>query len=299
VRADLTSATLKRITADPDHPALGALCGRSALSGFRRLVDETMPGERESGSVRFQLLDDLPVALLLSGRVPRLAGVSLRRRDPARSAVDICAGWAAGGTLLAGLTDLGPPIHIGPVAPAVERADDPLGWHEHGPLAPDATRRRRRIDVWMDGEVAQVECFFRDSHADGRGAETVVHEYTVRAAVDPATMRFAGCDADPGPLPYPECPAAAASARRLEGTPVRGSRRAVLDTLVGPSTCTHLNDALRSLEDVATLVRAVRQEVEGRGDRAQNDSNVGNASGIRAPRIDPVAGGGSTTRSVP
>ena len=110
----------------------------------------------------------------------------------------------------AAFTDFGPPFNIGPVADAIESEADRLGWHEHDPLPPNSTRRRRRLDVWRDGARAVAEGFFRDSHVDANGVETVVHEYTVRATVDPVTLAMTECDATPGPLPYPECPGAAA-----------------------------------------------------------------------------------------
>jgi len=216
-----------------------------------------MPNERVSGSVRYQLLDDLPTALMLSGRVLRAEGLGLNM-NPSQLPIDICAGWATGSTLLAGLTEKGPPLHLGPVAPPLKPADDILGWHQFGSLEPNATRRHRRLDIWEDGQAGHVEGFFRDSFADADGAETVVHEYTVHALVDPGTSRFITCAADAGPLPYPECPSAVASAQRLDGLSVGGLRRSVRDDFVGPSTCTHLNDTLRSLEDVGALLRLLR-----------------------------------------
>ncbi|MGF7234353.1 MAG: DUF2889 domain-containing protein, partial [Frankia sp.] len=100
-----------------------------------------------------------------------------------------------------------------------------------------------------------VDAFFRDSHVDGGGLETVVHEYSVAATIDPATMRFTDCQATIGVLPWQECPGAVGSARRLVGTPVEGLRTSIRESFVGTSTCTHLNDTLRALEDVGDLVR--------------------------------------------
>jgi Protein of unknown function (DUF2889) len=257
VRAQFASGIIDWITVDPPHFELAALRGVNALRGFRALVDKAMPAERDCGSVRYQLLDDLPTALMLSGRALRAAGLGLNI-DSRRLPIDICAGWAAGSTLLAGLTDQGPPLHVGPVAPAVTPNDDALAWHDLDTLSPHSTRRSRRLDIWEDG-VVQVDCFFRDSFADADGVETVVHQYTVRGTVDPATSRFVSCAADAGPLPYPECPAAAASARRLEGRTVDGLRRVVRVDFVGPSTCTHLNDTLRSLQDVGGLLHGLRE----------------------------------------
>jgi hypothetical protein len=254
----LPNRTVTRITADPPHPGVGKLVGVSASAGFRQAVDEAMPGERVSRSVRFQLLDDLPTALLVSGYALQAGAAKIRRKGPMLQHPDMCAGWVSGGTMLSGMSEEGrPPPHRGPVAPVVEAGDDPLGWHQMDVLPVHGMRRRRRLDVWLEDGVGQVECFFRDSHVDVEGVETVLHEYTVHATVDPSTSRFASCEADVGALPWPECPNAAASAGRLGGAPVEGLRRWVRDTFVGISTCTHLNDTLRSLEDVGALLTAV------------------------------------------
>jgi hypothetical protein len=143
------------------------------------------------------------------------------------------------------------------VAPPVQSGSDPAGWHAFDPLPPHGMRRHRRLDVWLEGESAMVECFFRDSHMSGDRVETVVHEYTVRAAFDLVSRRFISSAADIGALPWPECPAAAASAARLAGAPAEGLRGWVRDTFTGPTTCTHLNDTLRSLEDVTALIELV------------------------------------------
>jgi hypothetical protein len=248
-----------RITARPPDARLEQLVGVPTSSGFRRAVMTEMPGEERSRSVRFQLLDDLPTALLVSGYAVHTAGVSPRgpgKRGIKVQQADVCAGWAVGGALLDSLDDDGlPPSREGSPAPAVEPADDPLAWHNMDPLPAHAMRRRRRLDVWSEDGVEQVESWFRDSHMGADGVETVVHEYTVRATVDRETMRFLACEAGVGSLPWPECPQAAASASRLVGAPVEGLRRWVRQTFVGPTTCTHLNDTLRSLEDVGALFR--------------------------------------------
>jgi hypothetical protein len=175
--------------------------------------------------------------------------------------VDMCSGWVDGGVMVSGLRNGILPYFEGTLAPSIEdsgsREGDPLGWHAHGPLPPHAMRRRRRIDVWRDDDLAHVEAFFRDSHAASDGVERVVHEYTVRAAVDMRTRSFCMCNADFGSLPWPECPGALASAGRLVGVSIDGLRRRVRDELTGVGTCTHLNDTLRALEDVGALAAAL------------------------------------------
>src|SRR5215472_6368372 len=65
--ADFPGGVLTSISADPADDRLQALAGTRASSGFRRRVEQALPGERESGSVYYQILDDLPTALLVSG----------------------------------------------------------------------------------------------------------------------------------------------------------------------------------------------------------------------------------------
>src|ERR1700720_543268 len=49
---------------------------------------------------------------------------------------------------------------------------------------------------------------------------------------------------EPRVLPYPECPWAADSARRLEGMNVADLPALVKEQFTGTSTCTHLNDPI-------------------------------------------------------
>jgi hypothetical protein len=247
------------VSVEPSAQAIDQLVGARASAGFREAVDRALPGERTTGSLRFQLLDDLPTATLVSGYALGAGGLRPKKGTiRVLQHPDLCAGWAVGGTLLQEIDQHHHvPVVTGPEAPDLQLADDPLGWHETGELTAHGMRRRRLLDVWWEHDEVAVEGFFRDSHLDPEGLETVIHEYTVRAAVDPADMRFTACDASIGALPWVECPAAAASAGRLAGAPVDGLRRWVRETFVGPTTCTHLNDTLRSLEDIGALLAAL------------------------------------------
>jgi hypothetical protein len=145
-----------------------------------------------------------------------------------------------------------PPVVTGPQAPPLTTGDR-LGWHETVPLPPHAMRRSRRMDV-TPGPLAHVDVLFRDSHVDEDGTEAIVHEYTVAVTVDTHDGIIASCSATPRVLPWVECPAAALSSGRLAGLPVAGLRRHVRDAFQGTGTCTHLNDTLRSLEDIPALL---------------------------------------------
>jgi hypothetical protein len=287
---------LAELSTTPDRPALQALLGQRVSSGFRAAVTTADPGLSAEDGLLNLLLDDFPVATLVSGHAVAagLAGAGrtalslaeatgqplaeatgqpladltakpgsafslaqphglapLSARPPFRR--NLCAGFADGGTIMNEVDSTGrPPVVTGPLAPQLG-TDDQLGWHETGPLPPHAMRRSRRMDV-VPGPLASIDVLYRDSHVDDDGAETIVHEYTVSAAVDTCDGVLVWCAATPRVLPWVECPAAAMSAGRLAGNPVAGLRQHVRDTFLGTSTCTHLNDTLRSLEDIPALL---------------------------------------------
>jgi hypothetical protein len=244
--------TLVGLCTSPSEPEAATLVGVRASSGFRGELDRALPRHRAARSLLYLLLDDLPVATLVSGYAIGAGGVQIPGRQIATRA-DLCAGWRTGGTMLVEIERQGHlPSATGPPAPALARADAPLAWHALPPLPPHGMRRHRRLDLTGDG-LLTADALFRDSHMGADGGETIVHEYTVRAEIDPATLRLERIDAAAHVLPWLECEPAVASAARMVGRPVTGLRPAVRAELTGPSTCTHLNDTLRSLEDVAAL----------------------------------------------
>jgi hypothetical protein len=171
---------------------------------------------------------------------------------------DICSGWRRDGTMMVHLRAGGRfPAPVGPPAPPLTGPGDGLAWHRVDDLAPGGMRRRRLVDVTW-GEPLRVHAMFRDSHRGTDDIETVLHEYTVDAEVDPNAMVVLNCEATPRTLPWAECPAAGASAGRLRGQPVDGLRDFVRRELSGTTTCTHLNDLLRSLADVGSLAATLR-----------------------------------------
>jgi hypothetical protein len=196
---------LESMAVSPAEDLLQALVGRRASSGFRRAVDDLLPGESDLGTIRYQLLDDMPTALLVSGyavlagfhaaggepgaaglprpqgaasggsggRAPGAASGGSGGRAPgaALQQVDMCSGWVSDGVMVSGLAAGIPPYFEGPaVADVAGSGDGGDGWHAYDPLPPGGMRRRRRIDVWLDADadgtpVARVESFFRDSYS--------------------------------------------------------------------------------------------------------------------------------------
>ncbi|SHN17122.1 Protein of unknown function [Cryptosporangium aurantiacum] len=245
--------TLRRIASDPAEPRLESLVGDTVGSGFRRRVQAALPDQYEQATRLHLLLDDFPVATLVSGYALGAGGIhpteeALERRTTA----DLCSGWRSGGTIMVGIErDRLIPVVTGPEAPSLDA--DPDAWHSRPPLTAHAVRRARRLDVWSAGGVIEVDSLYRDSHVDPEGGETVIHEYTLRGQVDPVDFTIRAMVATPRVLPWVECPAAAASASRLVGQDVRTVRPLVRAEFIGISTCTHLNDQMRALADLPTI----------------------------------------------
>jgi hypothetical protein len=252
---DYNRVSIIRMTSEPPEPALAGLAGKGAYSGFRKSIEDLLPGEFGSNRVRAQLFDDFPAAVMGNGRALRAEGVkiSAMRSKDRPLPVDQCAGWAEGGTLVAGFSDLGPPLLVGPHSPALTGEGDALAWHTFAPLAAHGTRRARRTDLWEEDGLGRADSFFRDSHVNRHGVATVIHEWRLFVEFDPHERRFVSVRAEAGPLPYPECPASGGSAARMAGMPIDGLRKAVRYGFTGPSTCTHLNDTFRALEDIGVL----------------------------------------------
>ena len=155
------------------------------------------------------------------------------------------------------------PIKVGPEAPALARDDDPQAWHElPEPIPPHGMRRRRRIDVLPPSDpqqgILRVDAMFRDSYVTACGVETIVHEYTFTADVDPRThLVLASEAARRGPCRSLSAPRPGRARHASPATGLDDLRDRIRADFVGPSTCTHLNDMLRALADVGVLAARV------------------------------------------
>jgi hypothetical protein len=249
---------VEHVTATPARVDTGAFAGHPITKGFRARLDAVASDERDARTPLFLLLDELPIAAVISGYAdlytsPEPPGGS-GSWDGALTQADICAGWATEAHMITTIRAEGRmPVPLGPRA--LEPVADDLGWHGLDHLPPGAMRRRRRLDVFLgDDHLVGVDAMFRDTHVDAdTGVETVLHEWWVDAAVDPRSHVVQRAAARPGPLPWGECPSAAGSAARLVGHAAGTLRDLVRRDLRGTSTCTHLNDLLRSLADVPAL----------------------------------------------
>jgi hypothetical protein len=148
------------------------------------------------------------------------------------------------------------PNVVGPAAPDLDTDDDPDSWHEMGDLPPHGMRRRRRLDlgpVRADG-TAQFDVHFRDNHLNPWQGDRVVHEYELTGTIDATRRVVTDISVIARVLPWVECPGAVGSAQRVVDVPMADLRTMVRTDLTGTSTCTHLNDVLRGLADLPTLL---------------------------------------------
>lgn len=244
-------------------PRVRALLGAAVAGGFRARALEVFADEAERCTLLNLLLDDLPGASLV-------AGYALQRDPawPARPVAfedlapmhDLCAGWATDASILQAVRADGliPVPTTAPVPPLA--AADSDAWHDRPALPPGAMRRARRIDVVADEDDRATYSFdvhFRDSHHDAADGEGAVHEYAIRGRFAAASQTILEIDAEAPVLPWTECPRALASVPRMAGTTADDLRTRVRSELTGTSTCTHLNDVLRSLADLPALVGAL------------------------------------------
>ena len=242
--------TVTSISAAPAEAALSQLVGQVAHKGWRAAAGKVVDADSPLSS----LLDDVPIALLLSSYgALRQGSLDLLAVQPLMQRMrNLCAGWAEGATPMRTI-DAGQPMPLPGVVPAPTEPDiDPLDTEPRLPLVPGEVRRTRRLDV-TPGPAVRVEASFRDSWCDETGAEGVLHEYVLVAALS-ADGVLTSIEAEPRVLPYDECTLAAASPQRLVGLPIADVAERVRAT-AGTHTCTHLDDLLRSLTAVPALLR--------------------------------------------
>ncbi|MCV7205612.1 DUF2889 domain-containing protein [Mycolicibacterium peregrinum] len=256
---ELVARVVRHVEVAPPVAAVAHLAGAPAMSGFRAAADRAAPELRQARDLRYTLLDDVPVATLISGHALSASGLL---GDAGRSGylpvADQCAGFATGGLLMTSFEAGDPVVVTGPEAPDLDHTDDPHAWHQVSRLPRFGMRRRRRIDVFeVAPERIGIDAMFRDTYVRGDDVETIIHEYTLTATVD-ATGVIVDSQATPRVLPWQECPGAVASAERITGMTLSELHFRVRQELHGTSTCTHLNDLLRSVADVEALIESFR-----------------------------------------
>jgi hypothetical protein len=261
VEADGPARTVRGIVIDPPVAGAGELVGAHLMGGFRKAAATALPGI--AGSLLGLLLDDVPAAALVAGQVPIRVGIEVTGEPPEWAGTDgtplpmVCIGRRADGVMEQRRRAGTPLLGQGPPAGNLRRLDDPLAWPESPPMPIRSMRRLRRTDVRVVDGAVVVDSHFRDSYMEQTGVETAVHEYDVvlTAGADDVVRSV---EVQARVLPGPDCPGAVASAQLVVGQPVERLREFVRAGLRGDTICTHLNDQLRSLADVPTLVKMLR-----------------------------------------
>ncbi|OBK63254.1 hypothetical protein A5653_25345 [Mycobacterium colombiense] len=253
---DMIPRVVQRIQTDPAIDGISRLVGAPAMSGFRAAVDRVAPGLRDRRELLYRLLDDIPVATLISGHALSASGLlGTTGQSGYLPVADQCAGFVTGGLLMSSFEAGDQVVVTGPIAPDIDGRQDPHAWHRMTPLPIHGMRRRRRLDISCNGSgMVDVDAMFRDTYARGDGQETIVHEYTLAATVDGGAGVIVRCEAIPRVLPWQECPGAVDSARKIAGMTLEEVQFRVREELTGITTCTHLNDLLRSVGDVKALM---------------------------------------------
>lgn len=252
---ELVARVVRHVEVTPRVAAVAHLSGAPAMSGFRAAADRAAPELRGTRDLRYTLLDDVPVATLISGHALSASGLL---GDVGKSGylpiADQCAGFATGGLLMTSFEAGDPVVVTGPQAPDLDHDADPEAWHQVSQLPRYGMRRRRRIDVFEQApRQIGIDAMFRDTYVRSDDVETIIHEYTLTATVDATTGVIVDSHATPRVLPWQECPGAVASAERISGMTLQELHFRVRQELFGTSTCTHLNDLLRSVADAEVL----------------------------------------------
>jgi hypothetical protein len=197
---ELIARVVRHVEVTPPVAAMSRLAGAPAMRGFRAAADKAAPELRRACDLRYTLLDDVPVATLISGHA---LSASNLLGDVAKSGylpvADQCAGFASGGLLLTSFEAGDPVIVTGPEAPDLDHGQDPgdpWAWHQVAALPRHAMRRRRRIDVHEEKRRAsRHRCDVpRHLRAKRRGGDDHprVHPGRRRGCRDRRHRRFAG-----------------------------------------------------------------------------------------------------------
>ena len=262
--------TITAITATPSPPGLERLVGERGGGHLRMVLGEILPGLIAEAHPLYLLLDDISGTSLVSNwgwsqwgedwiERMRTATGAVNLAEMLSDRTNVCWGFQPGFSshnLESRFSD-----QTAADGKELRNPEDPAGWHDFPVSEGIAFRRARRIDVWRESGELRVEASFQDSAPRPDGGRAALHEYVIRAKLDPATLALETLEPEGRVLPFHECPGAITNARGLIGTPLGQIREAVLGKLRGPQGCTHLNDALRALAEVPRLLESLDAEL--------------------------------------
>lgn len=258
---------IAQIATQPPRDYVEALVGVRGGGRLREALNQALPEPSEAEAPLYLLIDDLAGSSLVAvwawtqwvDMWSKNFGRDLKAESGALPSMEgICIGYRPGASSLN--PDGTPKVtQNATLVPPLRNPDDPDGWHDLPNPGGVHFRRARRIDVWREQNRIQIESTFQDSAHCPDGGRRAIHEYSLRASADPQTFRLLDIEATPQTLPYTSCLAAPGNTHKLLGTPLNTLRHKVLEQLPRAAGCTHLNDALRALAEVPTLIAALDQ----------------------------------------
>jgi hypothetical protein len=147
---ELVARVVRHVEVTPAVAAVSHLSGAPAMSGFRAAADKAAPQLRQARDLRYTLLDDVPVATLISGHALSASGVlGEYTKSGYLPVADQCAGFATGGLLMTSFEAGDPAVVTGPHRSRSRPRRRPVGVAPDGAVAaardaPQASHRRLR-----------------------------------------------------------------------------------------------------------------------------------------------------------
>ena len=250
---------IETLSSTPPCAGLMALHGLRVGSSFRDSLRRALAPEIANAYPLYQLLDDLAIATLISGWARVHGGgttsqpdgvVKISMAEHRQKMEGICFGYQSGSSSLQG-TEFR--THSA-LVPEFLNPADALGFHALPLQSNLFMRRTRRMDIWKT-DVLNIDAAFQDSGYSPTLGLKGIHEYRIHVTADLHALRLLSINAEPGVLPYAECPGAVANIGSLIGLVLTDFREAVHAQLPKAQGCTHLNDALRALAEMPQLAR--------------------------------------------
>lgn len=261
-------AVVEAFAASNREADLAALAGLRVGGPLRKAVAETMPEEPANSTLLYRMIDDMAGGAFLSGAAWQtwLAGGmnDFARAIDAPSIMDMkmegmCISYRPGSPALLPDGRQNDRFAYRSVAPiAVDPDGDPDAWHPVLHFDTPNQSRLRYMDVWRaDGKVHALFGFQDSAAFPGTELRRLFHEYRGTVVMDPESLVLEAIEMEFGSLPYTTCHAAAQTPEALIGRSLADFRQTVIDVLKGTAGCTHLNDCLRTLQDVPAMVRTL------------------------------------------
>lgn len=266
-------SAIAALSASRHQDELEGMAGQRPGGQLRKAVAGALPDEPERSTLLYRLIDDLAGASFMSlgAWETWLPGGSEQyyRHNGLTSLLDrsvegLCISYKPGSPAMTpeGRTN-GAIAHRGLGRLPFDTVD-PLAWHPFSPQESPNQWRIRYIDLWREDGRYHAEFGFQDSAARPEGPElrALYHEYRGKAVIAPESFTVQEITLTSGSLPFGTCLAALGSGDKLVGRSLADFRSTVLEVLPGTAGCTHLNDVLRSLQDVVGMAPALDDLLE-------------------------------------